>query len=126
MRDDEFEALYAEHAQALFAFLAYRTGDRVLSEDLMAEAFARALRTPPGTGRETYDPTSPPGSGHRVTISDPSSTTATGQLARYLKAIRRRSRLIAVIVIVTVGTALALSLTATKKYDATSKVFINQ
>ena len=44
MRDDEFERLYTEEAQALFAFLAYRTGDRVLAEDLLADAFERALR----------------------------------------------------------------------------------
>src|ERR671910_1700271 len=44
MRDDEFERLYAAEAQGLFAFLAYRTGDRVLAEDLLADAFERALR----------------------------------------------------------------------------------
>jgi RNA polymerase sigma factor (sigma-70 family) len=44
MRDDEFEALYAAEAQGLFAFLVYRTGDRALAEDLMADAFERALR----------------------------------------------------------------------------------
>ena len=44
MRDDEFERLYTEEAQSLFAFLAYRTGDRVLAEDLLADAFERALR----------------------------------------------------------------------------------
>ena len=44
MKDDEFERLYSEQAQSLFAFLAYRTGDRVLAEDLLADAFERALR----------------------------------------------------------------------------------
>lgn len=44
MRDDAFERLYAEHAQALYAFLSYRTGDRVLAEDLLADTFERALR----------------------------------------------------------------------------------
>ncbi|MGH2949816.1 MAG: RNA polymerase sigma factor [Solirubrobacteraceae bacterium] len=44
MRDDEFERLYAAEAQGLFAFLAYRTGDRALAEDLLADAFERALR----------------------------------------------------------------------------------
>jgi RNA polymerase sigma-70 factor (ECF subfamily) len=44
MRDDEFEELYAAEAQGLFAFLVYRTGDRALAEDLMADAFERALR----------------------------------------------------------------------------------
>jgi RNA polymerase sigma-70 factor (ECF subfamily) len=43
-RDEEFERLYAEHAQALYGFLAYRTGDRVLAEDLLADTFERALR----------------------------------------------------------------------------------
>jgi RNA polymerase sigma factor (sigma-70 family) len=44
MRHDEFERLYAAEAQGLFAFLAYRTGDRTLAEDLLADAFERALR----------------------------------------------------------------------------------
>jgi len=44
MRDDEFERLYAAEAAGLFSFLAYRTGDRALAEDLLAEAFERALR----------------------------------------------------------------------------------
>jgi RNA polymerase sigma-70 factor, ECF subfamily len=51
MRDDKFEHLYAEHAQALFAFLSYRTGDRVLAEDLLADTFERALRA-----RRRFDP----------------------------------------------------------------------
>ncbi len=51
MRDIDFERLYADHAQALFGFLAYRTGDRVAAEDLLAEAFERALRS-----RRRYDP----------------------------------------------------------------------
>jgi RNA polymerase sigma-70 factor (ECF subfamily) len=50
MRRDDFERLYAEHAQALFGFLAYRTGDRVLAEDLLADTFERALR-----GRARFD-----------------------------------------------------------------------
>jgi RNA polymerase sigma factor (sigma-70 family) len=45
LRDDEFERLYAAEAQGLFAFLAYRTGDRVLAEDLLGDAFERALRS---------------------------------------------------------------------------------
>ena len=44
MRPEDFERLYEEHAQALFGFLAYRTGDRALAEDLMADTFERALR----------------------------------------------------------------------------------
>ena len=44
MRDADFERLYGEHAEPLFAFLAYRTGDRVRAEDLLADTFERALR----------------------------------------------------------------------------------
>jgi RNA polymerase sigma factor (sigma-70 family) len=44
MREDQFERLYAEHAQPLFGFLAYRTGNRALAEDLLADTFERALR----------------------------------------------------------------------------------
>jgi RNA polymerase sigma factor (sigma-70 family) len=44
LRDEAFERLYAEHAQPLYAFLSYRTGDRVLAEDLLADTFERALR----------------------------------------------------------------------------------
>jgi RNA polymerase sigma factor (sigma-70 family) len=45
VKDSEFERLYAAEAQGLFAFLAYRTGDRALAEDLLADAFERALRS---------------------------------------------------------------------------------
>ncbi len=51
MRLQDFERLYAEHAQALFGFLAYRTGDRALAEDLLGDTFERALR-----GRRRFDP----------------------------------------------------------------------
>jgi RNA polymerase sigma factor (sigma-70 family) len=44
MRDDDFERLYATEAPGLFSFLAYRTGDRALAEDVLADAFERALR----------------------------------------------------------------------------------
>src|SRR2546427_1595464 len=44
LRDEVFERLYSEHAQPLYAFLSYRTGDRVLAEDLLADTFERALR----------------------------------------------------------------------------------
>ena len=50
MRDDEFERLYADEAPGLFGFLAYRTGDRALAQDLLADAFERALRS-----RRRYD-----------------------------------------------------------------------
>jgi RNA polymerase sigma-70 factor, ECF subfamily len=45
VKDDEFERLYAAEAQGLFAFLAYRKGERALAEDLLADAFERALRS---------------------------------------------------------------------------------
>jgi RNA polymerase sigma factor (sigma-70 family) len=51
MRDERFERLYAEYAQALFGFLSYRTGDRVLAEDLLADTFERAMRA-----RQRFDP----------------------------------------------------------------------
>src|SRR5215210_390960 len=44
MRDADFERLYSEHAESLYAFLAYRTGNRARAEDLVADAFERALR----------------------------------------------------------------------------------
>jgi RNA polymerase sigma-70 factor, ECF subfamily len=50
-RNDAFERLYAEHAQALFGFLRYRTGDAALAEDLLADTYERALRA-----RRRFDP----------------------------------------------------------------------
>jgi RNA polymerase sigma factor (sigma-70 family) len=44
LAEDGFERLYREHAQGLYGFLSYRTGDRVLAEDLLADTFERALR----------------------------------------------------------------------------------
>ena len=44
MRPEDFERLFEEHAQPLFGFLAYRTGDTMLAEDLLADTFERALR----------------------------------------------------------------------------------
>jgi RNA polymerase sigma-70 factor (ECF subfamily) len=44
VRSEDFERLYELHAADLFGFLAYRTGNRALAEDLVAEAFERALR----------------------------------------------------------------------------------
>jgi RNA polymerase sigma factor (sigma-70 family) len=51
MRDQDFERLYDEHAQALYGFLAYRTGDPALAEDLLADTFEKALRS-----RRRFDP----------------------------------------------------------------------
>jgi RNA polymerase sigma-70 factor (ECF subfamily) len=50
MRDEHFDRLYDDHAQPLFGFLVYRTGDRALAEDLLAETFEHALR-----GRRWFD-----------------------------------------------------------------------
>lgn len=44
LREEAFERLYADYAQPVFAFLSYRTGDRVLAEDLLADTFERAFR----------------------------------------------------------------------------------
>ena len=50
MRREDFERLYDEHAQPLFGFLLYRTGDRALSED---KAFLSAADDiPEGTARQ--------------------------------------------------------------------------
>jgi len=51
MRHQDFERIYAEHAPGLLAFLVYRTGDRALAEDLMADSFERVLRA-----RRRFDP----------------------------------------------------------------------
>lgn len=51
MRQEEFERLYEEHAPGLLGFLAYRTGDRALAEDLLADTFERVLRA-----RRRFDP----------------------------------------------------------------------
>ena len=45
MRDADFERLYEGHAQPLFGFLVYRTGNRALAEDVMAETFEKAYRS---------------------------------------------------------------------------------
>jgi len=48
---ERFEHVYRDHAPGLFSFLAYRTGDPLLAEDLMADVFERALRA-----RRRFDP----------------------------------------------------------------------
>jgi RNA polymerase sigma factor (sigma-70 family) len=50
MKPDHFERLYEEHAQGLYGFLAYRTGDATLAEDLVADTFERVL-----TSRRPFD-----------------------------------------------------------------------
>lgn len=51
MTEPDFEGLWARHAQGLYGFLAYRTGDRALAEDLLADTFERVLKN-----RQSYDP----------------------------------------------------------------------
>jgi len=51
VRRDAFERLYEAHAQQLLGFLAYRTGDRALAEDLLADTFEKVLRS-----RKRFDP----------------------------------------------------------------------
>lgn len=41
----DLERLFAEHAQALFGFLAYRTGDPTIAEDILGDTFERAVRS---------------------------------------------------------------------------------
>src|SRR3954469_21868573 len=50
MRAD-FERLYLEHRDRLFAFMVYRTRDRALAEDLLGDVFERAFRA-----RGRFDP----------------------------------------------------------------------
>jgi RNA polymerase sigma-70 factor, ECF subfamily len=49
MRD--FERCYAEHAEPLLRFVTFRTGDRALAEDVVADTFERVLRA-----RARFDP----------------------------------------------------------------------
>jgi RNA polymerase sigma factor (sigma-70 family) len=51
MKKDGFEQLYEEHAEALLGFLVYRTGDRVLAEEILADTFERVLRSRKGYDR---------------------------------------------------------------------------
>jgi RNA polymerase sigma factor (sigma-70 family) len=51
MRDADFDRLYRREAQGLYGFLAYRTGDRALAEDLLADTFERAMRARRGFDR---------------------------------------------------------------------------
>jgi RNA polymerase sigma-70 factor (ECF subfamily) len=38
------QALYEAHARSIFSFLAFRSGDRALAEDLLSDTFERAMR----------------------------------------------------------------------------------
>lgn len=50
-RTQDVERLYDQHAQALFGFLAYRTGNPCAAEDLVSDTFERVLRA-----RRPFDP----------------------------------------------------------------------
>ena len=41
MNQDSFERLYAEYAAPVYSFLAYRTGNPAVAEDLLADTFER-------------------------------------------------------------------------------------
>lgn len=45
VRDHDIERLFAEHSQRLYAFVAYRTGDRSLAEEIVGDTFERVVRT---------------------------------------------------------------------------------
>jgi RNA polymerase sigma factor (sigma-70 family) len=47
----DFDRCYDEYAQPLLWFLVYRTGDRALSEDIVADTFERVLKS-----RLRFDP----------------------------------------------------------------------
>ena len=51
MNSDQFEQLYAEHAEPLLRFLVYRTGDRATAEEVLADTFERVLRSRKGFDR---------------------------------------------------------------------------
>jgi RNA polymerase sigma-70 factor (ECF subfamily) len=41
----DFDRAYSEHAEPLLRFVVYRTGDRALAEDIVADTFERVLRS---------------------------------------------------------------------------------
>lgn len=51
MHRDAFERLYEAHARQLLGFLVYRTGDRAVAEDLLADTFEKVFRS-----RKRFDP----------------------------------------------------------------------
>jgi RNA polymerase sigma-70 factor (ECF subfamily) len=51
MSPNEFNRLYRDNAKPLYAFLSYRTGNRVLAEDLLADTFERVLKARRGFDR---------------------------------------------------------------------------
>jgi RNA polymerase sigma factor (sigma-70 family) len=51
MKIEQFEQLYEDHSGPLLGFLVYRTGDRSLAEEVLADTFERVLRS-----RKRFDP----------------------------------------------------------------------
>ncbi|HYF24400.1 MAG TPA: sigma-70 family RNA polymerase sigma factor [Baekduia sp.] len=51
MRDRDLERLFAEHAAPLHGYLAYRTGDATLADDLLGDVFERLVRA-----KRRFDP----------------------------------------------------------------------
>lgn len=51
MRKEIFEQLYEEHAADLFSFLAYRSGNRSMAEEVLADTFEQVIRS-----RRRFDP----------------------------------------------------------------------
>jgi RNA polymerase sigma factor (sigma-70 family) len=51
VRDQDIERLFAEHAQALYAFVVYRTGNRSVAEEVVGDTFERLVAT-----RRRFDP----------------------------------------------------------------------
>ena len=45
MREADFNRLFDEYAEPLFAYVLYRTGDRAMSEDIVSGAFERAYQS---------------------------------------------------------------------------------
>ena len=50
MQREDFERLYEAHAGPLLGFLVYRTGEKALAEDILADTFERVYR-----GRRTFN-----------------------------------------------------------------------
>jgi RNA polymerase sigma-70 factor, ECF subfamily len=45
VRDRDIERLFAEHSERLYAFVAYRTGDASVAEEIVGDTFERVVRT---------------------------------------------------------------------------------
>jgi RNA polymerase sigma-70 factor (ECF subfamily) len=45
VQGERFERLYTEHAEPLLRFLIFRTGNRGMAEDVVADTFERVLRS---------------------------------------------------------------------------------